>query len=474
MSANKVPFLYNDKMLLLTEYIRNFGRFQRNARLYLISNALSGVTVGIILVLYNLYLVSLGYGADFIGLVLFVGTVGAGIAIFPAGVCVDRFGGKLIMIWSNLAIGVVGAGQILFRQPLLLLCSGFVAGVAAAFLLVVNAPYLTNNSTPAERSHLFSLNIVLGLGTTVLGEVLGGALPVWLRTFPWLMAPLPAPLTWLLASQIQPRSYQLALLTAGILAGPSLIPVFLLSDDRPVIASIAGAKQPQRLPFIQNMYASFTKWWQIVRTIQPRVILSGSLFMLILVQLLIGLGAGLFIPYFNIYFVQHFKASPALFGVIDGGANAINALLVLLAPLLALRVGKINTITITRLVSIPLLLTIGLTNSLPLAATLYLFRQGMMDMSIGVFQVFSMEAVPVQRRGLANSLYQTCYQVAWAITVPLGGFVIVHKGFAPVFIAGAVLYILATATLWLRFGRRKQENTLVDADMKPSKESTIA
>src|SRR5258708_4789442 len=120
MSANKVPFLYNDKMLLLTEYIRNFGRFQRNARLYLISNALSGVTVGIILVLYNLYLVSLGYGADFIGLVLFVGTVGAGIAIFPAGVCVDRFGGKLIMIWSNLSICGGGGVQMLFRPPLLL------------------------------------------------------------------------------------------------------------------------------------------------------------------------------------------------------------------------------------------------------------------------------------------------------------------------------------------------------------------
>ena len=84
-------------MRLLLNYIKQFGHFQRNARLYLISNALSGVTTGILLVLYNLYLISLGYGADFIGVVLFVGTIGAGVAIFPAGICIDRFGGKAVL-----------------------------------------------------------------------------------------------------------------------------------------------------------------------------------------------------------------------------------------------------------------------------------------------------------------------------------------------------------------------------------------
>ncbi|MFL5693840.1 MAG: MFS transporter, partial [Ktedonobacteraceae bacterium] len=112
-------------MSQFVEYLRQFGRFQRNARLYLISNALSGVTAGILLVLYNLYLLSLGYAADFIGAVLFAATIGAGLAIFPAGVCIDRFSGKAILIGASLLIGVAGIGQILFRQPLPLLLSGF-------------------------------------------------------------------------------------------------------------------------------------------------------------------------------------------------------------------------------------------------------------------------------------------------------------------------------------------------------------
>src|SRR5579872_1684682 len=95
-------------------YARQFARFQRNARLYLVSNALSGVTTGILLLLYNLYLASLGYNADFIGLVLFVGAIGGGLAIFPAGYCIDRFRGKPILIWSNLLIGLAGVGRYFF------------------------------------------------------------------------------------------------------------------------------------------------------------------------------------------------------------------------------------------------------------------------------------------------------------------------------------------------------------------------
>ena len=437
-------------MSSLVEYIRIFGRFQRNARLYLISNALSGVTVGIILVLYNLYLVSLGYGADFIGLVLFAGTIGAGMAIFPAGMCFDRFGGKAILIWSSVAIGVAGVGQILFRQPFPLLVSGFLVGLAGAFILVVNAPFLTRNSLSSERAHLFSFNIVLSLVAVVIGEVFAGALPLWFRTISWLMAPLPPWLNWLLANQPLSRSYQLALLFAGLISGPSFIPLLLLSDDRSVVSLVNATLSQERTPFVQRVHWLLTRWRQ---PSSLRTVLVSPILVLMAVQALVGMGAGLFIPYFNIYFVQHLRVSSALFGAIDGGANATNALFTLAAPWLAIRIGKIKTITLTRLISIPLLLSIGMASLLPLpvVAVLYLFRQGTMDMGAGILQVFSMEVVPERHRGLVNSSYQATYQVSWALTVPLGGLIIAHLGYPPVFILAAILYLLAIAALWWRF-----------------------
>jgi MFS family permease len=458
-------------MRLLTEYALQFKRFQRNARLYLISNALSGVTAGILLVLYNLYLVSLGYHTDFVGAVLFAGTIGAGLAIFPAGVCVDRFSGKVVLIGSSALIGVAGVGQILFRQPLPLLISAFVAGVGIAFLLVVNAPFLTINSTPEERPHLFSMNISLGLVTLVLGEVLGGALPVWFRSMPWLMAPLPPWAASLLAGQPDPRSYQLALLFAGVIAAPSFIPLFMLgrgggrADAGRVFheGTGGGTADDHKGPPLPTPPPSplRTDDGVSIKLALSRVniLLRTPFFFLMLIYIFTGLGAGLFIPYFNIYFVQHLKASSSLFGLIDGGANAITALLTLIAPLLAKRLGRINTITLTRLASIPLLLTIGLTGILPLAAFLYLFRQGSMDMSAGILQVYSMEAVSERYRGLANSSYQVSFQVPLAIATPIGGLIITYIGYPPIFLLGAFCYMLAIITLWGRFGRRKTDRT---------------
>jgi len=80
----------------------------------------------------------------------------------------------------------------------------------------------------------------------------------------------------------------------------------------------------------------------------------------------------------------------------------------------------------------------------------------LMDMSSGIFQVFSMEVVPKDRRGLANSSYQASYQVAWAVSAPLGGLVIVHLGYPPIFITAAACYLLSIAVLWGCFGRGRR------------------
>jgi len=278
----------------------------------------------------------------------------------------------------------------------------------------------------------------------------------------------------LLATGLDARSYQLALLFAGVIAIPSFIPLFMMSNIRPnrrikPISSLPSSadKSASRTPLSSKDIPSrsstgiWLSWAErgeayFSDTISLiNIFLHSAFFFLVLVYVFTGFGAGLFIPYFNIYFVQHLNASPALFGVIDGGANAITALLTLTAPRLAKRFGKINAITLTRLASIPLLLIIGLTSILPLAAFFYLFRQGSMDMSAGILQVFSMESVTEKHRGLANSSYQAAYQVPWAAAAPIGGLIIVHFGYTPIFLIGAFFYLLTIIILWARFGTRK-------------------
>ncbi|MBX5449752.1 MFS transporter [Thermogemmatispora sp.] len=454
-------------MSLLIDYVRQFVHLQRNARLYLISNALSGVSLGILLLLYNLYLDALGYRADFIGAVQFVATVGAGLAIFPAGLCIDRLGGKTVLIVASLLIGLLGAGQILFRQPLPLLITAFLAGVVSAALLVVNAPYLTQNSLPAERSHLFSLNLVVTLVTSVAGRLLGGALPVWFRQIPWLIEPLPFPLSALLAPQPEARVYQLALMSAGLLAIPSLVPLFLLDPD-PRPPEEQSSKKVTLCALASNLRKHLREivagWRHWLDRKLWRLWLGNALVLLTLEQGLIGFGAGLFIPYFNLFFVHQLGASSWQFGLIDGAATAFTACATLLAPWLAARLGKARAVVLTQALSLPLMLVLGFSRSLLLAALLYPLRQGAMDMTMGVLQAFSMEVVPARWRGLANSSYQAAYWIAYSLSTPLGGIIIVWQGYPSIFLLAAISYSLAILVLWRGFGRDRQPEEEAQAE----------
>jgi MFS family permease len=452
-------------MSLLVEYVRRFGLFQRNARLYLINNVLTGVTTGMLLLLYNLYLSSLHYRADFIGLVLLVGTLGAGIAIFPAGILIDRFSGKAILIYSTVLIAIAGACQILFRQPIPLLLSAFCAGVAASFSLVINAPFLTNNSTPMERPHLFSLNLSLILITAVIGKLLGGFMPVWLRSQPWLMFSLPTRFSFLLASDPVARAYELSLLFAGIIAAPGFIPLFLMEDDRHLRP--LGEQNTVSISLrarLRSLSVGMQTW---IRQKGLLARLSSPIVLIAIVMGLRGLGEGFFLPYFNLYFVNHLGVSTALFGLIDSATTCIAAVLTLGAPWLAERIGKLPTIIFTQLVSIPMLVTLGFVGFVPLVIVFYTLRYGSMNMADGLLDVFSMEAVPDRQRGLANSSYQAVFQVASAISTPLGGVMIVALGYMPIFLSGAVCYLLGVILLWSWFGHRRTRQTEPDRTQLP-------
>ncbi len=440
-------------------YLRQFARFQRNARWYLVQNVPIGIALGIFLVLYPLYLSALGYGTDLIGLVLFFTAAGLGVAIIPAGLCIDRLSGKAILIWSTVVVVVAFVGMILFRNLVPLCISAFVIGLGISFQLVINAPFLTKNSTPDERTHLFSLNIVITLATTVLGEVLGGAFPSWLREHPRAMF---SDLSWLLASQPLPRSYQITLLGSFFIVTTSLIPLFLMTNDRPT--SVRSERQPVLLS-LRQIWLSFwnnfkrgrvplrqrdvvdVAFWQRLRIflLSPLTIMTGA-------HVLLGLGGGMLFPYIGLFFVEHLGANSALFGIVDGSARAVTAAATLLAPLIAMSIGRLKTIVLFGLLSIPVIIFISVSPILLIAAVLYPLYRVLWNMSDGIVQVFGMEIVPPERRGLANSSYQVALQVAMAIAAPIGGFLISRLGYTRVFWITAVLFLLFLLLIWWRFG----------------------
>jgi predicted MFS family arabinose efflux permease len=113
--------------------------------------------------------------------------------------------------------------------------------------------------------------------------------------------------------------------------------------------------------------------------------------------------------------------------------------------------GKIRTVVVTQFASLVFLLIAGFTPSLLLAGIGFLMRAALMNMAAPLYSAFCMEQTPERDQGMVNSVLTISWFLGWAVGPYISGLVQVAYGFAPLFIATAVLYLTAIVTTWVLF-----------------------
>jgi MFS family permease len=453
---------------MLAEALRHARALNRNARLYLFSNALQAVSAGALGIIYTLYLKALGYGTDFIGLALVVGTVGGGLGIVPAQWVVRRWGWRRTLIWSDVIGAVSLAVQVLIPTVPVILVTTLGIGASVALVLVVNAPFLAANSDSEERTAVFALSNALGFLAAVLGGLLGGFLPGIFASDAVRHAGVIQTLAPLLARGHLAQSYELAILATGAIALPSILPIFWLTEaptpdprapsggPRPVGALSAAEGEGGAAPG-----AGLGTWWrrdQWPATLgMVRALAEGPIGRFAATQSILGFGAGLFGPYVALYFVNALGASVRFFGVLSSALTILLAVGSLAIVPLAARLGKIRAAVATQLLSLPFLLTLGLAPTLVIAAVALLIRGPLMNASGPALQAYLMERTAPAQRVVASGVYNVSWQVAGALGAGVGGVLIAHLGYHAVFVAAAALYAVSITLVALWFGRPSPE-----------------
>lgn len=450
-----------------------FRALRHNARLYLLSNTLQAVTAGAAAVLYTLFLKALGYNQDFIGIVLVVGTIGGGLGILPAAPLVRRIGWRAVLLWSDLIGGVAVAVQLFLPTEPIILITTVGVGASVALFLVVNSPFLAANSSPEERTALFGLSNALGYFAAVIGSLLAGFLPVFFASDAATNSSLLRALDPLLVAGATARSYQLALLVTGAIAVPSIIPIFLLREE-PAAAG-AGAPDTSGVPPSQPAGTAgvravtvplgkgrpggvwYAGWRQQARRwlSVARAYAGGAAGRFSVTQALVGFGAGIFLPYINLYFVNSLGASTAYYGVVSAALTVLLAVAGLVSIPLARRLGKLRTAILAQVASLPFLLALGIFPVLWVVSAAYLLRGFLMNVTSPPLQTFLMEAVPEDARVVASNIYNVSFQIAFAIGSGVGGLLITLAGDRAPFFAAAPFYAASAVLLLLWFGQRE-------------------
>jgi MFS family permease len=134
----------------------------------------------IYVLLYNLYLLDLGFREDFVGQVSSASTAGMVAAILPAAALARRWGlGKLLLV-SFASVGAISAVRVLVTSRAPLLALAFLSGVAFSLYAVSLAPAIARLTSDKARSTGFSISTSSSIALGIFGGWLGGHLPGWL------------------------------------------------------------------------------------------------------------------------------------------------------------------------------------------------------------------------------------------------------------------------------------------------------
>ncbi len=400
---------------------------QQNAKRYLWCTVFFATTTSLHSLIFNLYLIRIGYDAAFIGLGSAVLSGTRLVCALPAGMAADRIGRKRSMLAGLAGMAVAQFGLALLTVDWAILGSMAVSGVFGALFMTSVAPFLTEHSSPDQRSLLFTLDSALMNLASFVASTTGGYLPL---LFGALLG---------VDAESAPAYRGVMLVSASTLA-LALLPIASL-HEAPRIRS------RRRVPWTLRGLGKLPK--------------SKLMFRLVLPRALMAFGAGLVFPFLNLYFKERFAVSDAVLGWIFGITNVVSAAVMLWGGTVAERIGKVRAMLLARTLSVPGLLILGFVPSLPVVAVAHWIRSALMRLGDPLYMAFAMEQLSEEDRATGSSLLSTGWNVGWSGGPYVSGLMQPHVGWGTLFGATVVFYVASLAFVYAFFVHGQETETVV-------------
>ena len=283
---------------------------------------------------------------------------------------------------------------------------------------------MMENSEPEERTHLFSISWVTFLLSSMAGSYAGGIL---LEAF-----------SSLLGVETENVMVYRAILTVSV--------VFLFLASLPY----HGIKEKSYQRSNATMASRLS-----LKAIQSQAFIGK----LVLTSGLVGLGAGLVVPFFNVFFKNKLGATPEQIGIIFALGNVAVAVGTVLAPIVSSRLGKVRAVAFTQLSSIPFIFGIAVSPNLGFATVSFLARGALMNMVAPILSNFAMEVVQTEERATTSGLTTMADNIPRALGSSVAGQMMTEGNYVLPYMITSVLYFFGS-TLFLTFFQKTEKAKL--------------
>ena len=384
---------------------------------YLAASGLFCVGVSIFFLLYNLYLMKLGYREDFLGRVAGCLSLGTVLGAMPSAILTRRAGLRNAMWIAILGTSVAALSRTLGVQQVWLLATAFLNGLFLSLWAISFSPAVAGLTSERNRQSAFGVACASGVLAGVLGGLIGGRLPGLLRSLLHLAGSLPA--------------NRAALMVASGIAALAVWPLVGLRFQR--------VEEPRSKIYPRSRFL-------------VGFLISLSCF---------SLAAGAFNPFFNVFFAQRLRMSVERIGLVLSFSQISQALAMLSAPVVLRRLGQVRGITSMQLATGLALLVLAFSPTAGFAVVAYLSYMSFQYMSEpGLFSLLMSRVAPGERSGAA-ALYFLVTSLAGSIAAIVGGGAVVRFGYPSVLVAAASL--LAVAAFLFRALVQEQDCRITSA-----------
>jgi len=418
--------------------------FSRNIWLFLLAALLMGVGRQIFQVLRNQYLNALQLSGSELTSVQGLNSLGTLVIAIPAIVIIGRRSARSLLTVIALVNAAAYASQAVFGNLEIFRASAFCAGLAMGVNVALGAPFLLRNTGLAERVFAFSFQ-------SAVSWPLSGFVGSWLSG--WLQSSAQA---WaghgvtFMGEDIAPSlfGYRFALLVGAAVVLLGLIPVAFIKEPKPE----GAGKSIKALLTVHN---------------------KGRLIALGIPEMIIGFGAGLTVPFFNVYFQNEWKLEPAEIAKVFSLMFVVLVATYLLAPPLIKRFGPVKVIIVTQILSLPFFVELALGNFLWAAIVAFIMRQTLMNLSDPVYRQFAQEVADERDRNSVAVVVHSSRQLFFVFANFASGYLIDMAGgrFTIVIVTTIVVYVVAIASelvILPRLNRLRKRDEPANAPAAPA------
>jgi MFS family permease len=374
--------------------LQNYRGFNRDAWLLVFYSFVGWLGGNIAWFIFPFYLKALGYDYTGIGIVFSLSTLAQASVLLFSGPLGARFGYKKTVLLGLSFILFGRLVQVLYPALVMLAIGGILLGVGMAFEGPSYMALLSGEVDDGRRHYLFSLSSAGGTIGSAVGLVLAGFLPRFL-SYREVFA---------LAVLFIPIQMGLVALVRSVLAHSEKS----LRLDRGLILRIGRFALPSAL---------------------------------------IGLGAGVTIPYVGLWFNQRFGTSLESIGGLFALQQFIMGLGTFLLPMIADKLGSVKTIVSFNGSASLLIAAMPFSPTFYIAAAVYTVRTILMNIVNPIWNSFMMGLFKKEERSTAMALNNLSWTATFGIGQYIGGRLFDVSLTWP-FLITALLYALSMAVFW--------------------------